>query len=134
MAHDDFKGGDIPTKMQHANDNLLMIAQIETEEGLRNIDEIAAVDGIDALWIGQFDLTVSMGIPGKFDHPKYVEATKRLLDTCRRHKKIAVQGGQDPDQLAAAPAEGYRMIVYVADLWIYQRALRSCFKKIREKI
>ena len=134
MAHDDFKGGDIPAKMQHANDNLLMIAQIETEEGLRNLDEIAAVDGIDALWIGQFDLTVSLGIAGKFDHPKYVDATKRLLDACRRHRKIAVQGGPDPDLLAAAPAEGYRMIVYVADLWIYQRALRSCFKKIREKI
>lgn len=134
VAHDDFKGGDLTEKMRHSNDNLLTVALIETEEGIRNLDEIAAVDGIDALWIGQFDLTVSMGIPGQFDHPKFIQATKKLLETCRKHGKVPAQGMQDADQLAAAPAEGYRMLTYVADLWVYQQALRRCFKKIREKL
>ena len=69
VSHDDYQGGDLTSKMRHADDNLLVIAQIETAEGLANVDAIAAVEGVDGLWIGQFDLTTSLGIPGQFDHP-----------------------------------------------------------------
>ena len=47
-----------------------MIAQIETERGLEQVEEIAAVDGIDVLWVGHFDLTNFLGIPGQFDDPR----------------------------------------------------------------
>ena len=57
VAHDDYTGGDVLAKMQQANDNVLLIAQIETARGLENVEQIAAVDGIDILWIGQFDLS-----------------------------------------------------------------------------
>jgi 2-dehydro-3-deoxyglucarate aldolase/4-hydroxy-2-oxoheptanedioate aldolase len=134
MAHDDFKGGDTGAKMKHANENVLIAAQIETAEGLRNADEIAAVDGIDALWIGQFDLTTSLGIPGRFDSPKFLDATQRVLEACRKNGKAATLAVMDPDQLAAAPASGFRLLVYVGDLWIYQQALRRCFRKIREAL
>jgi 2-keto-3-deoxy-L-rhamnonate aldolase RhmA len=69
MAHDDYSGGDISEKMASANDEVLLIAQIETARGVENLDAIAAVDGIDVLWIGHFDLTNSLGIPGQFSHP-----------------------------------------------------------------
>lgn len=134
IAHDDFKGGDVNAKMQHTNDNVFIVAQIETTEGLANVDEIAAVEGIDALWIGQFDLTTSLGIPGKFDHPKFLDATKKVLEACRRHGKAATLAVMDPDQLAAAPAEGFRLLVYVGDLWIYQQALRRCFRQVRDAL
>ena len=57
--------------MAALQDRTLVIAQIETDEGLRNVEAIAAVPGIDALWIGQFDLTNFMGIPGQFQHPRF---------------------------------------------------------------
>lgn len=132
IAHDDFKGGDLTAKMQHTNDNILIIAQIETAEGVRNVDEIAAVEGIDALWIGQFDLTTSLGIPGKFEDPRFLDATRKIVDACHKHGKAATLAVMDPDQLAAGPANGFRFLVYAADLWIYQQALRRCFRKIRE--
>ncbi len=134
MAHDDFKGGDVHAKMKHTNENVLVVAQIETAEGLRNAEEIAAVEGIDALWIGQFDLTTSLGIPAQFEHPLFLDATKKVLDACHRHKKAATLAVMDADQLAAAPANGFRLLVYVADLWIYQQALRRCFRQIREAL
>jgi 2-dehydro-3-deoxyglucarate aldolase/4-hydroxy-2-oxoheptanedioate aldolase len=132
LSHDDYRGGDIHEKMRHSNDNVLLIAQIETAEGLENVEAIAAVDGIDGLWIGQFDLTTSLGIPAQFDHPKFVDATRRIVDACRAHGKAATLAVMDPDELAAGPARGFRLLVYAADLWIYQQALRRCFRTIRE--
>jgi 2-keto-3-deoxy-L-rhamnonate aldolase RhmA len=134
VAHDDYAGGDLATKMRHTNDNLCVIAQIETEEGVNNVDAIAATPGIDALWIGQFDLTTSLGIAGNFDHPKFKDATKRIVAACHKHNIAATLAVMDPDQLAAGPENGFRLLVYAADLWIYQQALRRCFRTIRDKI
>jgi 2-dehydro-3-deoxyglucarate aldolase/4-hydroxy-2-oxoheptanedioate aldolase len=134
IAHDDYQGGDITEKMRLCNDNVLLIAQIETAEGLENVEAIAAVDGIDALWIGQFDLTASLGIPGRFDDPKFADATRRIVDACREHGKAATLAVLDPEELARGPAAGFRLLVYAADLWIYQQALRRCFRRIREAL
>lgn len=132
MPHDDYKAGDQAEVIRRANENLLVVAQIETAEGLENVDEIAAVDGVDALWIGQYDLTTSLGIPGQFGHPKFTDAVKRVVDACHRHNKAATLAGLDVAELAAGPANGFRMLVYLADLWIYQQALRRCFGAIRD--
>lgn len=134
MTHDDYRDSDLTIKMEHTNDHVLLIAQIETAEGLANVDAIAAVEGIDALWIGQFDLTTSLGIPGQFDHPRFVEGTRKVLEACHKHGKAAALGMLDPEQLAAGKAQGFRLLVYVADLWIYQQALRRCFRQIRDSL
>jgi 2-dehydro-3-deoxyglucarate aldolase/4-hydroxy-2-oxoheptanedioate aldolase len=125
VSHDDYTGGDIVAKMNSGNSEGLLIAQIETVTGLRHVDEIAAVQGIDVLWIGHFDLTISMGIPGQFEHPQYLEAVGRVLDACRRHGKVPgimcgdVAGGKK------LLDQGFRMIAYGGDLWLYQTALRE---------
>ena len=120
--------------MEHTNDNVLIVAQIETAEGLENVEEIAAVDGIDALWIGQFDLTTSLGIPGDFANPVFRAATRRVVEACHAHGKAAVLAVMDVDELCAGPDQGFRMLVYAADLWIYQQALRRCFRSIHETL
>jgi 2-dehydro-3-deoxyglucarate aldolase/4-hydroxy-2-oxoheptanedioate aldolase len=132
VAHDDYQGGDLPAKMRRANEELMIIAQIETAQGVQNVEEIAAVDGIDALWIGQYDLSTSLGIPGQFDRPEYRDATRRIVEACRRSGKVATLGALDIDQLRAGPAQGYRMLVYVLDIWIYQQALSRCFRALRQ--
>jgi 2-keto-3-deoxy-L-rhamnonate aldolase RhmA len=134
LGHDDYQGGDLTAKMKHLNDNVLLIAQIETAEGLANVEAIAAVDGIDGLWIGQFDLTTSLGIPAQFDHPLFVDGTRKILDACHKHNKAATLAVMDPQQLAEGPANGFRLLVYAADVWIYQQALRRCFRGIRERL
>ena len=52
-------------------------------------DEIAALESIDVLWIGHFDLTNSMGIPGQFDHPDFEAAVSRVVEACEKHGKAA---------------------------------------------
>ena len=74
VAHDDYASGDILAKMETANDNVMLIAQIETVEGLENLESIAEVDGIDVLWVGHFDLTNFLGVPGQFQSKIYLNA------------------------------------------------------------
>ncbi len=57
--------------------------------------------------------------------PVLRQATHRVLDACQSHNKMAVLGAMDPAVLGQGPAQGYRMLVYLADLWIYQQALRQ---------
>jgi 2-keto-3-deoxy-L-rhamnonate aldolase RhmA len=134
VSHDDYRGGELLPKMHHANSEILMVIQIETAEAVDQVDEIAAVEGVDALWIGQFDLSTALGIPGQFDHPQFHQATRRVLAACQRAHKTAVLGTLDVSALCHGPAQGYRMLVYLADVWIYQQALRQCFSAIRDTL
>jgi 2-dehydro-3-deoxyglucarate aldolase/4-hydroxy-2-oxoheptanedioate aldolase len=132
VGHDNYTGGDWAPKMRSADAETLLIAQIETERGLENLDAIAAVEGIDVLWIGQYDLTNFLGIPGQGDHPKYLDAVRRVLDAVRRHGKAAGFLAMDVEQGRALLAQGFRMLAYGGDLWIYQRALRDGIAALRE--
>lgn len=87
FAHDDYEGGDVGEKMRAADARTLVIAQIETERGLANVDAIAATAGIDVLWIGHFDLSNFLGIPAQFDHPRFVEAVHTVVAAARKHGK-----------------------------------------------
>ena len=125
VAHDDYAAGDIVATMTSANAEGLLIAQIETAEGVRNVESIAAVDGIDVLWIGHFDLTNSMGIPGRFDHPEFGRAVEAVLSACRGHGKAAGFMCADVASGRALLEQGFRILAYGGDLWLYQQALRQ---------
>jgi 4-hydroxy-2-oxoheptanedioate aldolase len=70
-----------------ANSNLLTIVQIETQAALANVDEIAAVEGVDVLFVGPLDLSVSLGVPGQFDHASVQRALAKVVEACRKAKK-----------------------------------------------
>ncbi|MCH6587667.1 MAG: hpch/hpai aldolase, partial [Proteobacteria bacterium] len=78
IAHDRYRPGPTDRKLAAANRRTALAALIETAEGIENIDEIAAVKGVDCLWIGHFDLSASLGIAGQFDHPAFTAATERV--------------------------------------------------------
>ncbi|MBM3999607.1 MAG: aldolase [Planctomycetes bacterium] len=134
ISHDDYSGGDIVDKMRSANDETLMIALIESVAGIANVDAIAATEGLDVLWLGHFDLTCSMGIPGQFDHPRFVESVEKILDACRRHGKTAGFMASDVDAGKRRFAQGFRMLAYGGDLWLYQTALRHGIDELRRSI
>jgi len=125
VAHDDYLGGDIVEKMTSANDEVMLIAQIETAAGVEAADAIAALDGIDVLWIGHFDLSASLGVPGRFGHPDYLRAVDRVLAACGRHGKTAGIMAADVETARACLAQGFRIIAYSGDLWLYARALKE---------
>ena len=131
IAHDDYEGGDIVTKMRSANEELLLIAQIETVAGVERADRIAAVEGIDVLWIGHFDLTASLGIPGQFTHPDYLRAVERVLAACDRHGKTPGIMAADVDVARSLLHQGFRAVAYSGDLWIYGQGLKQGIDAIR---
>jgi 2-dehydro-3-deoxyglucarate aldolase/4-hydroxy-2-oxoheptanedioate aldolase len=131
ISHDDYASGDLVEKIASANRETLLIAQIETAQGLQNVDAIAAVAGIDVLWIGQFDLTNSLGIPGQFDHPQFHDAVKKVVNACRTYRKTAGYMVMDTAGGEAMLAQGFRMLAYSGDLWLYQEALRQGIAALR---
>jgi 2-keto-3-deoxy-L-rhamnonate aldolase RhmA len=133
-AHDGYEGGDIVAKMRTANEEVLLIAQIETPLGVENVERIAAVEGIDVLWIGHFDLTNFLGIPGQFTHPTYLKAVERTLAACRNHGLAAGIMASTVADARAALEMGFRAIAYSGDLWLYQNALREGLSAIRESV
>ena len=74
-----------------ANNELIIAIQIETAAAIKNLDEILSVDGIDACYIGPWDLSVSMGfgVPPNWDNRKYSEVFDKVLDAAKRHGKSA---------------------------------------------
>jgi 2-dehydro-3-deoxyglucarate aldolase/4-hydroxy-2-oxoheptanedioate aldolase len=123
IAHDDYQTGDIVGTMRSANSELLLIAQIETAAGVEQVERIAAVEGIDVLWIGHMDLSTSLGIPGQFSHPHYVQAVDRVLVACHRHGKSPGIMAPDIATGRALVRQGFRTVAYSGDLWIYGEAL-----------
>jgi 2-dehydro-3-deoxyglucarate aldolase/4-hydroxy-2-oxoheptanedioate aldolase len=131
VSHDDYSGGDIVQKIKSANQETLLIAQIETAEGVRNANEIAAVSGIDVLWIGHFDLTNSLGIPGQFTHPHFLASVAQVVAACKQHGKTPAFMATDIAGGQSLLDQGFRMLAYGGDLWMYQAALSAGIDGLR---
>jgi len=131
VAHDDYLGGDIVEKMTSANDEVLLMPQIETAAGVEAAAGIAAVDGIDVLWIGHFDLSASLGVPGQFQHPDYLRAVDRVLEACARHGKTPGIMAGTVEVARTWIDRGFRAVAYSGDLWIYQAALADGVARIK---
>jgi 2-dehydro-3-deoxyglucarate aldolase/4-hydroxy-2-oxoheptanedioate aldolase len=131
FAHDDYQSGEVAAKMSALHERTLVIAQIETDEGLDNVEAIAAVPGIDALWIGHFDLTNFLGIPGEFHHPKYLAAIDRILTACAAGGKAPAFLAMDEAWARDYAAKGFRLMAYGIDQLLYQEALRRGLDVLR---
>jgi 4-hydroxy-2-oxoheptanedioate aldolase len=71
------------------NRDIVGIVQIETPSALREADEIAAIDGVDVLFVGPADLSHSLGVAGRFDDATYIAALRSVVAACRAHGKAA---------------------------------------------
>ena len=134
FAHDDYSGGDVVAKMAALNHRTLTIAQIETDEGLSNVEAIAAVPGVDVLWVGQFDLSNFMGIPGQFEHPAFNSALDRVVAACAAHGKTAAILAMDETSAFDYAARGFRMMAYGVDQLMLQEALRRGLDVVRSAL
>ena len=122
FAQCDYLGGDVGEKIRVANERTMVIAQIETEHGLENVEEIAAVEGVDVLWVGHFDLSNFMGIPGQFADPRFDAAMRKVVAACRRHGKAAGFMATDAAWISRAKEMGYTMIAGGTDNGLLQQA------------
>ncbi|HET6236819.1 MAG TPA: aldolase/citrate lyase family protein [Acetobacteraceae bacterium] len=80
------------------NDEILTVVMIESPEAVENAGDIAAVDGIDVLFIGSFDLTSALGIAGQMGHRKLIDAYDEVGKACAKHGKVLGMGGINGDE------------------------------------
>lgn len=132
MAHDDYEGGSVAEKISAILARTQVIVQIETAKGLAAVDEIAAVDGVDVIWLGHFDLTNFMGIPGQFTHPDYLKAVDTILGAASRHGKVAGFMAMDDAWARDYFAKGFRMMAVGPDQGLLQQGLARGISVLHE--
>ncbi len=132
FASDDYLGGPVADKIKIANARTLVMCLIETEEGVRNVDEIAAVPGVDVLWVGHFDLTNFLGIPAQFDHPRYIDAIDRVVAAARKQNKVLGFMSADDEWSRSYWEKGFRLFAYGVDSMLLQGALGAGLATLRK--
>ena len=95
-----------------ANQELLVISQVETMEAVKNLDEMLAVEGIDVFFIGPTDLSTSMGYPGQANHPEVKAMIEKVVGRIRAAGKPAGTVAYSLDALARAKELGFQFIVH----------------------
>ena len=133
VAQDDYSGGDVRAKLASLNARTLVIAQIESERGMAELEGIASTPGIDVLWLGHFDLTNFLGIPGEFEAPRYLDAVKAIVAAARRHRKGLGFMAADAEWARRYRDFGFNMIAAGLDSSLLQAAIRAALAPLREE-
>ena len=122
-------GADFDEYFRTANDSLLTVVQIETEQAVANAAAIASVDGVDVLFVGPMDLSVSMGIPNQPDDPRFVKALEKVVAACRNAGKTPGILLPREDMLDGYARMGFSFIVAGSDAGFVMSGL----KKLKER-
>ena len=129
----DIPGG-VPAVMEHFNAETLLIPQCETVGALENIEAIAALDGVDGIFVGPFDLSISMGMPGDFGNPVFQAAIDRIVKACHEAGKFCMLFGGSVDAVVAGYKRGFDAMAYSLDAALFIEAMKEKVVKIKEHI
>ncbi len=112
-------------------ENLVVAVQIETKKALENIEDIASVKEIDIFYIGPMDLSVSLGIPLQYSHPKFVEAIDTVLRVARKYDIVPGIHTFNVDQAIKYIDIGFRFIALASDYRILRNTFAEMLRKVR---
>lgn len=118
--------------MARSNEKVLVLPQCETIEALESIEEIVAIEGIDGIFIGPFDLSIAMGIPGQFKDERFVAAIDRILKACKDVEKPAfIYTGSIEDSKKYFEA-GFEGVAHTIDAAVLTEGYKRIVKSIWE--
>ncbi len=123
--------GTAPDYLHNAHERMGVIVQLETREAIGRIDEIAAVEGVDALFVGPADLSATMGHVGQLTHPEVIELTTQAVR--RAHalgKPIGTVGGT-PEVVSRYREIGFDFVAIASDLGLLMRAAEAALRAVR---
>ncbi|MCK4241591.1 MAG: aldolase [Candidatus Atribacteria bacterium] len=116
---------------KYANEETMIVAHIEGVEGINNLNEILSVSGIDVIFIGPYDLSQSLGIPGEVNHSLVVEKMKEVISKCNK-KKIAVGTFADDIETARAWVSlGVQYMAFSVDVGILYNISKTIVNKLK---
>ena len=119
------------TALAAANDRTVCIALIETAAAIADIDAIAAVPGLDMLWVGHFDLSTSLGIPGQFDHPDFIAAVDQVIKAVQSNDLSLGRMVGTVDEGIALNRQGFDFICYGSDISLLRDSVHQGIDALR---
>lgn len=134
QMHDRYRAGPFADKARAANEAMCVFVQIESGAGANDADAIAAVPGVDCLWVGHMDLSCSLGAPGQFDTAPFRAAVDSVLAATRRNGKRAGRMARTVDEAVALAAAGFDCLALGSDTQVYQTALAQGIGDLRARL
>lgn len=117
--------------MKRANDEIAVIVQIEHIEAVNNIGAILDTPGIDGVFVGPFDMSGSMDLPGQINHPKVQDAIKTVIRACEKHDIARCIYAHTPEHAQTYMEQGYRVIGLCTDYIMLARQAADYLKAVR---
>jgi 4-hydroxy-2-oxoheptanedioate aldolase len=111
--------------VREANEQTFLVAQIEDPAAVANAEEIAAVEGVDVLFLGPADFTVLSGVPGQFDHPRVREAIARIAGAAQSAGKCWGMPSPSTERTRELMDMGARFIAHGADIIMVKSGLEA---------
>lgn len=124
----------VPELMARFNAETLLIPQCETVGALNAIESIVALDGVDGVFVGPFDLSISMGLPGRFDYPDFTAAIERIVKACHDAGKFCLFFGGTPAAVADGFRRGFDGMAYSIDTIALIKSIKADVDAIRKTV
>lgn len=122
---------DFDAYMKRANDEIAVIVQIEHIEAVKNIEGILDVPGIDGVFVGPFDMSGSMDLPGQINHPRVQEAIGQVIEACEQRDIARCIYAHTPQHARTYLEQGYRVIGLCTDYIMLARTAAEYLKAVR---
>ena len=123
--------------LEWISNNGLVIAQVESSQSVENLAEILSVDGVGGFMVGPYDLSCSLEVPGKLDHPLVLESLEKIMLVAREFplaKRGIHKTSIDHQPVLNAIEEGFNFIAYSTDMLFLGESCRLGMRKIRESL
>lgn len=117
--------------LKRANDSTIVVLQIEHIQGVENIEQIVEVDGVDVIFIGPYDLSGSLGLPGEVNHPKVLAAINRVEQVVKKKGLALGFFGMTPDAVKPAMEKGYQLITCGTEAGAIAGHMNHLLKKLK---
>lgn len=131
FGNEEWAEGTLEEYMHNSNEKVLLLPQCETREALENIEAIVNIEGIDGIFIGPFDLSISMGIPGQFDAPQFRRAVSRVLNTCKEAGKLCMIFTSSVEEAKAYMDQGFDAVANSIDTIMFRNAYKEMMDALR---
>lgn len=126
---------DLKLYLEAQNAGNICIANIESVPALERLDDLLSVPGLDAVFIGPHDLSVSLGIPEQYEHPEFEEAVRKIIQTTRRKGlSVGIHFSQAPERQIQWVKEGVNIIVHSFDVALFGQRLRLDISSIKKAV
>lgn len=126
------KFGTTPGYLTTANEGMCVVLQLETPEAIAQLESIARVPGVDALFIGPGDLSATMGYPGQLTHPEVLALTEQAVQRAKALRTPIGTVGGTPEVVAQYLAMGFDFVAIASDLGLLMRSAQSALAAVRQ--